>query len=221
MYFKTTMLSAAMAVSFAVPAGAAVITTLYNTGVDNAHVSVTGVGNADQHWSLGIESAAYVSGQNGVFPIGPWLAEDATSRWVTPSPTAADSFDPTVAGIYTYTLHFSLDGYKPGTAALSGRFAADNEVTGITLNGQTITGSGGSFTSWTAFNASGAAFQSGLNTLSFTVKNYASASGNPTGLRVELGGTAAVPEPQSWMLLIAGFTMVGVASRRRSKPVAA
>ncbi len=217
------VLAAALAAAVAaMPAQAAVITTLYNTGVDAANVSVGGVGAVDLHWTLAeTEGPAYVSGQNGVFPIGPWLAEDAVSRWLTPTPLAGNSLDPTADGTYSYTLAFSLDGYKPGTASLAGRFAADNEVLGITLNGVTISGIGGGFDRWTIFSSAGGSFVSGINLLTFRVSNFGQADGNPSGLRVELGGNAEVPEPQSWVLLIAGFGLVGAAARRRKVAVAA
>ena len=62
----------------------------------------------------------------------------------------------------------------------------------------------------------------GINTLSFRVSNFGQASGNPSGLRVELGGTAAaaVPEPLVWTMLIIGFGLVG-AGMRRSRTVVA
>jgi len=223
MNFRNIAAAAAIAAAMvAVPAGAAVITTLYNTGVDAANVSVGGVGAVDLHWTLAETGGpAYASGQNGVFPIGPWLAEDAVSRWLTPTPLAGNTLDATADGTYSYTLAFSLDGFKPGTASLSGRFAADNEVLGITLNGTPITGSGGGFNSWTAFSSAGGSFVSGVNLLTFRVSNFGQADGNPSGLRVELGGNASVPEPQSWMLLIAGFGLVGAAARRRKVVVAA
>lgn len=222
MNFRFAAAFATLAIAFAAPASAATISTLFNTGTDASNTSVAGVGIADQHWSLGIESAAYVSGQNGVFPIGPWLADTSASRWITPTPTAGDTLDPTADGTYTYTLRFALDGYKAATAAFTGRFAADNEVLGIVLNGTTLAASGGGFTGWTSFDSTGASFIAGTNTLSFRVSNFGLATGNPSGLRVEIAGTAAtVPEPQSWVLLVAGFGLVGVAARRRSKTVAA
>jgi hypothetical protein len=211
--------AAVLAVASAAPASAAVITTLFNTGTNAANVSVGGVGSVDQHWTLA-DGTAYVSGQNGVFPLGPWIADTAISRWITPSPVAGATLDPTADGTYTYTLTFSLDGYKAATAALSGRFAADNEVLGITLNGSALASSGGGFRSWTGFNSTGVGFVDGLNTLSFRVSNFGQATGNPSGLRVELGGTAAVPEPQAWTMLIAGFGLVGAGMRRRRAVVA-
>lgn len=221
--FKNTVLAiATFAAMAAAPVSAATITTLFNTGTDASNTSVAGIGAADQHWALA-GGTAYVSGQNGVFPVATnWLAEDAVSRWITPAPLAGATLDPTVDGTYTYSLAFSLDGLSPKFASLSGRYGADNEVLGITLNGVALaTNGGGGFTSWTAFDSTGATFLAGLNTLTFTVSNFGQVSGNPSGLRVEVGGFATVPEPQTWAMLVLGFGLVGFAARRRTVVVAA
>jgi len=212
---------AAIALAAVAPATASPITTLYSTGVDNAGIATTGNG-VDLHWGLLPEAGAYTGGANGVFPIGPWLAETATSRWLTPSSNAAQSYDPVSDGIYTYTTTFDLTGFKTASAALRGRFASDNTVDSITLNGVTITGSGGSFTSWNNFSSAGGTFVAGVNRLTFTVRNFASGSGNPTGLRVEVAGTAgAIPEAATWTMMVAGFGMIGFAARRRVRTIAA
>ena len=218
------MLFALAAIAISAPALAVqpvAIPGLYNTGVDDAGVATSGSAS-DLHWvrALGI---AYTGGTNGQFPIGPWLSEDATSRWLTPGPDAGSDFDPNIDGIYTYITTFSLNGFNPNSASFSGRFAADNLVSAITLNGVTITGSGGGFNFWTDFSSAGGNFVAGVNTLSFTVENGAQLTGNPTGLRVEFlsSSATAVPEPAAWMLLVAGFGLVGVSARRRAKPVAA
>jgi hypothetical protein len=217
---------AALAIAAAAPAGAATITGLYNTGVNASYVSVTGVGVVDQHWTLA-DGTAYVSGQNGVFPLGPWVADTTTSRWITPLPVAGADLDPVANGLYNYSLTFSLAGYVANTASFSGRFAADNSVTALKLNGVSISGIGGGFSSWTNFDSSGGIFNAGENVLTFTVTNFGLASGNPSGLRVELTGTAdlapapGVPEPQTWAMLVVGFGLVGVSARRRKAAVAA
>ncbi|KAB7648490.1 PEPxxWA-CTERM sorting domain-containing protein [Polymorphobacter fuscus] len=215
--FAKTALRVTLAASLlaSVSAQAATIAGLVNTGAGL-------VGNVvDSNWTLN-GGSAYTGGTNGSFPIGPWIADDATSRWLTPSANASDSYDPNSDGIYVYQLTFSLAGFNPATASFAGRFAGDNVVDSITLNGTTI-GSGGDFTSWTAFSSAGATFLAGMNTLDVTVRNFAQASGNPTGVRVEFtsSNAAVVPEPASWAMLIAGFGLVGAAARRRRRTVVA
>lgn len=215
----------ALAVLAAVAAGSAqavTITTLYNTGVTTAGTTTTGNG-ADLHWALN-GGPAYTGGTNGTFPIGPWIADDATSRWLTPTPTASDSLDPTTDGIYSYSETFSLAGINAATASLSGRFSVDNSVDQILLNGVAIAGSGGSFSGWTSFASTGGSFNAGNNTLTFIVRNFAG-GGNPTGLRVEVAGVgdaaSLVPEASTWSMMIAGLGLVGFALRRRAAGLAA
>jgi hypothetical protein len=222
------MTFAAMAVGLTMAAGAAqastVIAGLYNTGVDNSYVSTTGT-QVDQHWTLALNgitpSTAYNDGVNGIFPLGPWLAEDATSRWVGPTNPQGASTDPLNDGFYEYSLTFNLTAAQASGASFVGRYAADNAISWVKLNttvlDSTLDPDGlGGFTSWSAFGASTPAFQAGTNTLAFRVINYSQDGGNPSGLRVEFtGATVGVPEPASWALMIGGFGMAGAMLRRR------
>ena len=224
MRLATFFVASAMLAGAAVPANAVVITGLYNTGVDGSSVAVVGVGAPDQHWTL-TSGTAYVSGQNGVFPLnGAWLADDATSRWITPQPLAGATLDPVADGLYFYNLSFSLAGFDPATAQFAGRFAADNGVNEIRLNGNLLAASGGNFNIWTGFGAT-SGFVAGTNVLTFTVNNLGQTSGNPSGLRVEFTSSDAsvvpgVPEPASWAMMIAGFGLVGATMRRRARAIA-
>ncbi len=199
------------------PAAAVVpITSLVNSGVASGGGAVTVGVVQEANWLLNGSAAAWNSITNGSFPQGPWLADDSVSRWMTPAANPAQSFDPAVDGFYNYSLNFDLTGLVPASASLSGRFATDNEVTAITLNGvQIAQGGAGGFAFWTGFSAA-SGFVNGTNTLQFTVRNLASPAGNPTGLRVEVAGSAlTVPEPASWAMLIAGFGLVGAVVRRQ------
>ena len=120
------------------PAGATTITTLFNTGVDSKGIAL-GDNKMDSHWSLGIEMPTYAGAVNGSFPIGPWVSNTLTARWVSPAINAGSyDFDHAKDGIYTYTETFSLAGYRASTAKFSGQFASDNTVDSITLNGTTL-----------------------------------------------------------------------------------
>ena len=224
---------AALAVVAAAPVGAATITTLYSTGVDASGVALTGnvvdshwtvTNPADMNWSSS-GNPTYTGATNGQFPTPPWLADSTTSRWITPVTDAAVyPHDFANDGVYTYTETFSLAGYQVATASFTGMFASDNSVDSIKLNGTTLAGSGGSFATFQSFSSAGGTFVAGDNTLSFVVRNsaYPQGGSNPTGLRVELIGTAAVvPEPAMWAMMVVGFGLVGVATRRRVRTVAA
>ncbi len=192
----------------ALPAGAATITGLYNTGA-----GVVGNG-ADSHWTLA-GGPAYAGGTNGQFPIGPWIADDATSRWITPTTNAADN---NAVSTFAFSTTFDLTGLKASTASIGGTFAADDSAT-IFLNGvQVGAANQGGFSFRTNFTI-GSGFVAGVNTLTFTALN---SGAGPTGVNVVVSGTAdAVPEAATWTMMIAGFGLVGLGLRRRSGAVAA
>jgi hypothetical protein len=154
---------------------------------------------------------------DGVWPVdGTWLANNSTSKWITPTATQGETFDPAVNGTYTYTLTFNLTGYNASTAVFDGRVSSDNSVV-VKLNGADI-GGGVGFQSWHDFSAS-SGFANGLNTLQFVVTNDKQYGGNPTGLRVEFetSSVSAVPEPATYGMMMAGLALVGVVARRRKQ----
>ena len=147
---------------------------------------------------------------------GPWIASGTASKWLTPTVNEGQSFDPSSSGGYSWTLSFDLTGFNQSTASFSAQWATDNSGV-VKLNGAQI-GTSSSFSSWSSFAAS-SGFNSGVNTLEFVVTNLASSSGNPTGLRVEfLSSTvAAVPEPETYAMLLAGLGLMGTIARRRKQ----
>ena len=223
MGFKSQLfLAAALSATLVAVSGAAGATTiagLYNTGVDASSVSTPSADHgADLHWVLG-EGPAFTGLTNGSFPSPYWMDDDKTSRWITPTANAGDSFDPSAPGFYTYRLFFNLP--TAAGASFTGRFAADNVVDGVYLNGVNISSGGGGFSFWTNFAAT-SGFNAGSNNLEFDVRNFAQNGGNPAGLRVEfLSSTAsAVPEPATWAVMILGFGLAGAALRRRGAIIA-
>jgi hypothetical protein len=193
------------------------IAGLYDTGVDASGVPTAESSHAaDLHWQLD-GGQAFTGGSNGSFPIGPWVQDDSSSRWITPDMNAADSFDPSADGFYTYSLHFSLA--STAGAFFSAQFAADNTASAITLNGHTLLTDAGGFDHWTGFSATNASdFVVGDNELDIVVRNFAQDGGNPTGLNVQFlrsGAGGALPEPASWLMLILGFGSLGMFLRRR------
>lgn len=194
---------------------AAPIVGLCNTGQNATCTGPGTLGAPDANWYMSDPSGVAYNGN----PIhGAWLANNSTSYWVTPGADGNQTYDAGADGLYSYSLTFDLTGFQFGSASFSGRFAVDNSVDSITLNGNTISGSGGTFSSWSAFSAS-SGFTSGLNTLTFNTRNFAQSGGNPAGLRVEFlqSNAVAVPEPATWALFILGFGLIGGAMRRRAK----
>jgi MYXO-CTERM domain-containing protein len=193
------------------PATAGSITGLFNTGVDNAGV-VLANGATDTHYVLttnpqnpGNPNAFVVF--NGQFPFPPWLADDASCKWI--GPVADQSQNPFLnGGIYDYQLTFTTSsGF-----VINGMWASDNIGTIMVSGGGTVaSGSPDSgFTSFTPFSVS--VPTAGTYTLDFKVNNGA---GSPTGLRVAFTGTTMTPEPATMLLGAFGLLAVGLLRRRR------
>jgi len=190
---------------------AAIISGLFNTGVDDSGV-VLPLGNEELHYSLtGPASPAIVSAPNSA-----WVTPPTGSAWIGPSAGTAD--DP--AGDYTYTLTFDLKGLNPLTAVISGLLSTDNTLN-VLLNGGSTGISTGlrSFESLTPFSINDG-FIAGLNTLEFIVNNQnVSTFPNPTGLLVAdlIGSAAVVPIPAAVWLFGSGLLgLVGVARRKKA-----
>lgn len=183
---------------------------LNNTGVD-AGGNVLPLGAVDAHYTVNGNSA-FVFKAAGGYPVGPWLGDNSTSAWISPSTSTYGIQNAT----YTYATSFDLTGIDLTTAFIAGRWASDDPMTDIRLNGNSLGLSGGNYTYWTPFSiASG--FASGINTLEFDVIN---SGGGPTGLRLEfteLRFTPAVPEPETYAMMIAGLAVAGVFLRRRQQ----
>lgn len=165
---------------------------LFPTGVDQFGV-VLADGATDPHYQIFVnpnsESPDAILQDSTIFPIvaGPWLANDAVSKWIGPAFNTSAAF----GGDYTYRVTFDLTGFDPTTATVGGLWASDNDGIGILVNGAptgnlNTQGFGGA----TAFQINPGSFVSRLNTIDFVVNN---ASAGFTGLRVtEISGGAAL-----------------------------
>jgi hypothetical protein len=192
-------------------ANAATIPGLFNTGTDASNVALAG-GNGviDPHYLIASSTSPGFAGQQAVTFQCCYIADDADSRWVSLSANGSPGSNVTI-----YRLSFSLAGLDPTTASISGSGGSDNAGriflngvdTGIDING---------FSALVPFVLN-SGFVAGINTLDFQVSDF----GAPTAFRVDdLTGTArlvsGIPEPAAWAMLIAGFGLVGAASRRRA-----
>jgi hypothetical protein len=206
---------------------AATIPNLFGTG-QAADGSLLPDGSVELHYSLvtspsgsGYGPNTFVVNNSG-YPIGPgnWFDDGPTSKWIGP---LANMYVSSPEGICVYRTTFDLTGYDPLTAKITGQWSTDNNGVDILINetstGNTITdGHVTPYTYWqfTPFTVS-SGFVAGINTLDFVVNNYPGGSLNPTGLRVEMSGTA-VPEPSTIALLgICAMGILGWIGRRCRK----
>jgi opacity protein-like surface antigen len=214
---KRTLIAAALAIAAISSAHAATIAGLKNTGIGAS-------GTLDSNYKLTAASSDTTITAtkptitfDNQWPITPWMtnASSGASKWITPTASQSQSFDASSAGSYTYSLSFDLTGYNAASAAFTGRLAADNSVV-VMLNNHNI-GSATGFTDWTSF-AANSNFVAGVNKLDFVVSNWSQNGGNPTGLRVEFASSsvaAAVPEPETYAMLLSGMALMGFVARRR------
>lgn len=235
-------------------ANAVTVPTIFDTGVvtnnadgtPNTLVPNPGTGTAvDPHYSLSTFATLPTAAQLGTgnqqafalspssFPAsGPYVPAIG-ALYISPSPNSFAA----PGTFYDYRTTFSLAGFIPGTASLSGGYAADDALVAVFLNGVQVAGFplGNSFTSITPFTI-GSGFATN-NTLDFVVQNGPQASNNPTALM--LGGVApgtpgftnglagltltatavpAVPEPGSIAMLVGvGMSGAGFLVRRKRR----
>lgn len=210
----------AMVMALAMTAGgsqntqAAVITGLFNTGVDAfGNALAGGDGVTDTHYVITTSDIANaIVGDNAVTYLHPsYVPDSSTSRWVSNSADGQPG-----NGTVTFQTTFNVAGSGP--VAISGFWGVDN-IGEIFLNG-VDTGIGLPF-GFPAFEILHAfsitsGFVTGLNTLDFVIQD----TGPPLAFRVE-SLTSAVPELSTWAMMLLGFAGLGFAAYRRSQRVAA
>jgi hypothetical protein len=167
-----------------------------------------------------------------------WQADDASSAWLgvldpsmgglpgqqygninerTPGVpgTGVTTGDP--QGWYDFRVEFTLSAYQAATAAITGAWAVDN-VGQIYLNGSPTSfscqASPSCYQTMTGFNLN-SGFVAGVNYMDFKVYNWAGATGNPVGLRVDMSGYYEVPEPASATLWGVGLAALAILRLRR------
>lgn len=187
---------------------------LHNTG------AASGASGTDQNWTVG-GAAAYVTDLcNGTFPAPYWLAEntDDPSAWISPSPNYIGLGSDAENTTFDFETKFDLTGYYLDGTSLLFRYAVDNHLTDVQINGHSVSfASGAGMTAWSDYSTiSGTGlFINGENTIDFFVRNDGGTVGNPAGLRVEMSGTNSTPEPGSCALIGSGILLFGGLLRRK------
>lgn len=180
--------------------GAVFIPGLFNTGVDNARAPLAD-DSLDPHYTLvtgsPIAGTPIVATSAGGFPIPPWLADNSSSTWIAPTASTYGQGATDGSAVYYYQIEFDLTGLDPSTAVITGQWSTDNYGSNILINGvSTGLANHSQFAAWTPFVISNG-FVAGMNTLTFMVNNgyLEPAPDGPTGLRVEMTGTALFASP--------------------------
>jgi serine/threonine-protein kinase len=188
------------------------IPQLYSTGI-GGDGKLLPEGTVDPYWTVtpagGRAMPTYVT-ENAPRV---WMANTTSGHWISPH---ADGSTDDPAGLYVYRTSFDLTGFDPTTAHLSARLAADNAVSDVRLNGQSLKFSARGYESASKLTITGH-FLPGINALEFVVHNEEGPAPNPSGLFVELTGDA-VPLPGTGLprLANAGFESPKVGRGPRS-----
>ncbi len=138
-----------------------------------------------------VNTNAYITVPNSVYQP----ANSASSNWIAPYTNENDQVDQ--PGNYIYQLQFTISGHSDYRCLyLPLQVADDNELTLITINGETgysCSTNCPAFSGFTTINVNGT-FTSSTNTLQLTVLNGATAP-NPTALIVQTSGMAGCTCP--------------------------
>ena len=165
-----------------------IVPGLFNTGVDATGGALPD-NEIDRHYKIIVNpdsaSPDPIVENSAAFPIvtGPWVANNAGSKWIGPRfDTAGAAGAAGAGGDYTYRLIVDLAGFDPATVEILGDWATDNGGLDILLNG-VATGQRNTvqFTAFTPFRLS-SGLLAGPNIIDFKLNN--SAVGY-TGLRVD------------------------------------
>jgi hypothetical protein len=153
---------------------------LFATGVDQTGSLLTG-GTVDPQWTYSTPGGPSLPTYATATQPAVWLANSATSRWISPQANESTGDAP---GVYLYSTQIDLSGYDPTTVKLTLQVAVDNGLVAVKLNGQAVPGlSASGFSAYTSLTINDG-FLPGVNTLLFFVNNLGT-SPNPSGLRVE------------------------------------
>ena len=171
---------------------------MYNTGVDDTGAALAD-SDFDPHYILqinpgGTDQVPATVHSSTVFPIvaGPWLANNGSSKWISPLADSGSAsglaFDGGEGpGTFVYRTTVDLTAFYLPSVKITGGWATDNLGPALRVNG-TATGlvNNAQFPALTSFTISpaNAAFVQGVNTIDFLVQNQDANTGY-TGLRID------------------------------------
>jgi hypothetical protein len=184
------------------------ISGVFSTGVDDSG-NLLSAGETDPHWTISSSPdgavPAFVTGNRNKS----WVANTSSSEWINATGLGG-GIEPT--GLYIYTLTFSLDGFDPATAQITGEWASDNEsenfLNGINT-GFSNDGTNG-FKSLAPFSLT-SDFVAGENELQFYVTQIPPTGKNdPEGLQLNIFSATADPVPEPTSLSVFALSVLGI-----------
>ena len=164
------------------------IDTLFSTGLDDDRTLLS-PGQLDPHYTIAVSGEQVFVMQN--HPA--WLSNGPDSQWIGLSSQGADNLP---AGHYVFRTAFDLAGYDPSTAQLSMIVAVDDVLNDVRINGVSTGISWAGFSTFSGPFDILSGFANGLNTLDFHFTNGGT-SPNPSGIRVQVDGTAVAVVEQT------------------------
>ncbi len=218
-----SVFAAVALVSVAGAANAVIVPGVYNTGLGVGGVALpAGDGQVDANYVIvASNNPALTIGAHALTYYNPaYLQDGPLSRIVNGTGDGA-GFNGSVT---TFETTFDLTGFDAANATISGQALFDNFGT-ISLNGNAFGGTITGFGSLSPFGTNANIFVAGINELDFTLNNQ----GGPEAFQVagltvtaaRLAPVGGVPEAATWAMMVAGFGLVGVSVRRRSRTAVA
>lgn len=168
-----------------------------STGFDDDAGGVLAEGVNDDDYTVDVPDdpdmgpQATFTGGGPPFPIPPWVANSATSLWISSTESSTD--DP---GVYTYEIRFEVPAeVEASQLSLAGQWTADDRATDLVINGTSTGLTVANFGALTAFpvNTGLGLFQAGENVVQFLIENGVP-DPTPTGLRVDACVQLSAPD---------------------------
>ena len=184
---------------------------VFSTGVDDSG-NLLAAGQTDPSWTISSSPLGAVSALAVTSLNKNWVANTASSEWINANGIGQG---PAPAGLYIYTLTFSLNGFDPSSAQITGQWASDNESE-IYLNGidTGFSNSSDEFGALDPFSITGD-FVAGENQLQFYVTQNAGDGTNPEGLQVNIISATAEPVPEPSTISFFVLSAIGIYLRKQ------
>jgi hypothetical protein len=193
-----------------------VIPGVLSTGVDDSG-NLLLAGQTDPHWTISSSPIGAVPALVTANLDQNWVANTVSSQWINANGIGQG---PAPAGLYIYTLTFSLNQLDPSTAQITGGWASDNSSE-IFLNG-IDTGFSNTAQGFRAFGQFSITndFVAGENELQFDVTQDPDAPGgngvgNPEGLQVNILSATAQPVPEPAPLSLFALSLLAPYIKRK------